>query len=256
MTTLALVTGASSGLGNALCHALAKRAIPLIIVSKNPEKLKTAASLLPSSTIAYPCDLANAEQRKELIRLIHEKKPDLIINNAGFGLYGPTLSHPLHELKEMIEINAGTLMEISIEGARALIGAHRNGTICNISSTAAFFSIPSFSLYAATKAFVNRFSEGLDAELKNQGVRVLTVCPGQIETGFRKRASRNFPQAKDRISMQPEKAAELVLKQIAKGRSLSIIDWRYNLFVLFGKLLPKQLLQASMKKQIDKRYHP
>lgn len=254
MTKLALVTGASSGLGNALCHGLAQRNIPLIVVSKNSEKLKKAAAMLPPSTIVHPCDLADPEQRKELIRVIRQHQPDLIINNAGFGLYGPTLSHSLSELKDMAEVNMDALMEITIEGARALIDANQQGTICNISSAAAFFSFPSFTLYAATKAFVNRFSEGLDVELREQGIRVLTVCPGQIETDFRKRASRNFPQEKDSISMSPEKAAELILKQISRGKSLSIIDWRYKLFVMLGRLLPQRWLQASMKKQIDKRF--
>lgn len=251
---LALVTGASSGLGKALSYALSKQGIPLILVARNEEKLKKAALGLPSSTHLQIADLTNAEHRKELIKLIRQRQPDLVINNAGFGLYGPTLAHPLSDLCEMVELNIRALMELSVESTRVLLKEHKKGIIVNISSAAAFFSTPSFNLYGATKAFVNNFSEGLDAELKSQGVRVLTVCPGQIETDFRKKASGDFPQEKDRISMSPEKAAGLILKQIAKTKVLSIIDWRYRLLVSLAKLLPKSIVQAIMKKRVDKRH--
>jgi uncharacterized protein len=251
---LALVTGASSGLGKALSYALAKQGIPLILVARNEEKLKKIALDLPPSTHIHQADLTDAEQRKELIKLIRRRQPDLVINNAGFGLYGPTLAHPLSDLCEMMELNIRALMELSVESARILLKENKKGIIFNVSSAAAFFPTPSFNLYSATKAFVNSFSVGLDAELKSQGVRILTVCPGQIETDFRRRASSGYPQKKDHITMSPEKAAELILKQIAKVKVLSIIDWRYRLLVLLAKLLPRPLVQAIMKKQVDKRH--
>jgi short-subunit dehydrogenase len=251
---LALVTGASSGLGKALAYALAKQGIPLILVARNAEKLKKVTSDLPPSTHIHTADLTDAKQRKDLITLIRQRQPDLVINNAGFGLYGPTLAHPLSDLCAMVELNVQALMELSVESARVLLEENKKGIIFNISSAAAFFSTPSFNLYGATKAFVNSFSEGLDAELKSQGVRVLTVCPGQIETDFRRRASEDYPQEKDHITMSPEKAAELILKQIAKTKVLSIIDWRYRLIVPLAKLLPKPLVQAIMKKRLDKRH--
>ncbi len=251
---LALITGASSGLGKALSYALVKQGIPMILVARNEEKLKKVALDLPPSTHIHTADLTDAEQRKELIKLIRRRQPDLVINNAGFGLYGPTLVHPLSDLCEMVELNVQALMELSVESARVLLKENKKGVIFNVSSAAAFFTTPAFSLYGATKAFVNSFSEGLDAELKSQGVRVLTACPGQIETDFRKRASGDYPQKKDHITMTPEKAAELILKQIAKAKVLSIIDWRYRVLVPLAKLLPKQLVQAIMKKSVDKRH--
>lgn len=136
---LALVTGASSGLGEAICHALANHKIPLILVSRNEEKLKKVASKLSTSTHVHPADLTNADQRKELIKLIQYFQPDLVINNAGFGLYGPTLAHPLSELEEMMELNVRALMEITIESARALYRDQKKGIIVNISSIASFF---------------------------------------------------------------------------------------------------------------------
>jgi uncharacterized protein len=251
---LALITGASSGLGKALSYALGKQGIPLILVARNEDNLKKVALDLPPSTHIHPADLTDTEQRKELIKLIRQWQPDLVINNAAFGLYGPTLAHPLSELCKMVELNVQALMELSIESAHALLKENKQGIICNVSSAIAFFSLPSLNVYGATKAFVNSFSQGLDAELKSQGIRIFTVCPGQIATDFRRRASGGYPQEKDHLTMSSEKTAELILSQIAKAKVLSIIDWRYRIFVALGKLLPKQLVQAIIKKRLDKRH--
>ena len=254
MTQLALVTGASSGLGKALCFALAKQGIPLILVARSEEQLKKIASSLSVPTQVLPADLTDVRQRKTVVELIHQTQPDLVINNAGFGLYGPALAHPFSDLQAMVELNVQALMELSVEAAQALIKANQKGIICNISSAAAFFSTPSFCLYSATKAFVNNFSQGLDAELKDQGVRVLTVCPGQIDTEFRKVASGGFPQEKGGMTITSEKAAALILKKISKGKALSIIDWRTRFLVGLARLLPLKIAQVRMKREIDKRH--
>jgi uncharacterized protein len=252
---LALITGGSLGLGKALAHALAKRGVPLILVARSEENLKKAAAELPPSTQIFPADLSLASDRKELIALIQKKQPDLIINNAGFGLYGPALAHPVSDLREMVEVNVQALMEISLEGAKTLLSAKKKGVILNISSAAGFFSYPGLSVYAATKAFVNSFSGSFDAETKKQGVRVLTACPGQIDTGFRERASGNFPQKKDLVTMSAEDAAEMILKGVEKGKALSIMDWRYRSAVFISRLMPKWLVTAILERSLQPR-HP
>lgn len=256
MTTskLALITGASSGLGRAIAEALAERHISLILVARDEKKLQELARSLAVPTQIYPVDLAQPLERKKLTQLIQEKQPDLVINNAGFGLYGPVLFHSATEMAQIVEVNVQALMELSIESARALVQACRHGMIVNISSAAAFFSYPTFSVYAASKGFVNQFSEALDVELKPLGVRVLTVCPGQIDTEFRTRASGNYPQKKDKITMSAKTAAQLILKQVEKGKTLSIIDWRYQWLVALAKLLPKKLLQLLLKRSLRDRH--
>ncbi len=251
---LALITGASSGLGRALSLALSKRGYDLILTARNEKELKITALNLPLSTEIVPCDLANPEDRSKLVRIIQEKRPDLIVNNAGFGLYGPAHSHPVSTLEEMVEVNVQALMELSITGAQTLLSSGKKGTILNISSAAAFSPFPGMCVYAATKAFVNSFSQGLDAEVKRDGIRVLTVCPGQIDTGFRKRASRDFPQKKNGNTMSPKKAAELILKQLDKAQPLSIVDWRYRVLVNLCKFLPRSFLLAFLEKSLKERY--
>ncbi len=251
---LALITGASSGLGKALAHALSQRNVDLILTARNEEKLKKAALDLPSSTQIVRCDLAHPDERKKLIELIKKQEPDLIINNAGFGLYGPVLSHPTADSAEIVEVNAQALMELSIEGARTLLEAKKKGTILNISSATAFFPFPAFCVYAASKAFVNSFSQAFDKEMKKHGIRVLTVCPGQIDTDFRKRASGNFPQKKDSRTMSPETAAKLILRQLDRPKALSIIDWRYRCAIALAKLLPQRLLLAVLERSLKERH--
>lgn len=251
---LALVTGASAGLGKALCQRLAERKISLILIARDEKRLKELASSLPVQTEICCADLSLANDREKLIQLIHDKKPDLVINNAGFGRYGPVLAHPLSANDEMIEVNIRALTDLSIESARALKKADKRGTVVNVSSAAAFFSYPTFCIYAATKAYVNRFSEALDLELKPHGIRVLTVCPGQISTSFRLRASGNFPQKEDKISMTAEHAAELIIRQIQRGKSLAIIDWRTRILVTISRLLPAKLLQSLLMRSLKKRH--
>jgi short-subunit dehydrogenase len=251
---LALITGASSGLGKALSLALARRSIPLIIVARSEEMLKKAALDLPASTEIICSDLSKSKDRTELIERIQEQQPDLIINNAGFGLYGEVLSQPLSDLTEMVAVNIQALMEISIEATKTLQKVRKRGTIINISSAAAFSPYPTFCVYAATKAFVNSFSQSLDKEVKSHGIRILTVCPGQINTRFRDRASNHFPQKKSRVAMSPEKAADLILKQADKGKSISIIDWRYRTLIALCKFLPRWLLLSLLERSLKDRY--
>lgn len=253
-TKLALVTGASSGLGKVLCEALAAQQVEIILIARDVKQLQKVALELPTLTQVYALDLSLPKERKKLIRLIHLIQPDLVINNAGFGLYGQVLAHPLDKMDAMIEVNVQALMEISIETARALIQNNKQGTIVNISSAAGFFSYPTFCVYAATKAFVNCFSVGLDAELKTQGVRVLTACPGQIDTEFRRKASGNYPQKKSPFTMSPQTAAKLILKQIEKGKALMIMDWRYRCLIALTKLLPQWLLHCILKRSLKKRH--
>ncbi len=223
MHRLALVTGASSGLGKELCIQLAAKKIPLLITGKNKQALEETAHLLPTDVEICVSDLKN---RKNLIAKIHERTPDLIINNAGVGYYGDVLTHNL----ETIEVNVEALTEISLESAKALASQNKKGTIMNISSAAAFFTYPSYVLYSASKAYVNSFSKSLDAELKKKGIRVLCVCPGQIDTPFHLKSGKKL-----RLAMPVEKAAKLILKQIEKQKPFNIIDWRYKILVFLSR---------------------
>lgn len=236
----ALITGTSSGIGKALATFLDKKKIELIVTSRSDPHL--------------PLDLSDKQQRSRLLEVITEQKPDLIINNAGFGYYGPSLNLTIEEQLNMIDLNVKALMEISIHGAKTLLENRLKGTILNISSAAAFFPFPTLAVYCATKAFVNQFSLALDAELEEQGVRVLSACPGQVQTNFRVRASKGHPQKKDRRTMSVETAVKHLWWQIENQKRLYIFDWKMRAMVFLSKLVPLRTLQKALKKSLSRRY--
>jgi uncharacterized protein len=243
----ALVTGASSGLGKALCHALAARGIPLLMAARSEEKLKQVAKSLSVPTQIYPVDLADASKRREFLAWLQGQAPDLVINNAGAGLYGPAVSHPIEEQSTIVELNAKALMEITLESARTLREQKRQGTILNVSSAAAFLLYPNHCIYAASKAFVNNFSQGLDFEIKSHGIRILASCPGLIDTEFSLRAAGGQIYKKSSLwTMSADRAAALILKQIDSGKSIDIIDFRYKCFIYLSKIIPEALLLRLM----------
>jgi hypothetical protein len=254
---LAFISGATSGLGKALACQLAGRGVPLFLTGRNKEKLEALAKKLQQDVPVFyhPADLSNPSERKTLISELHNRVPDLIINNAGFGLYGNALSYRTKEQLDILEVNSAALLEISLEAARALSEHKKGGTIVNVSSAAAFFTYPTLAVYAASKRFVKDFSEALDEELKPHGIRVLTACPGQIRTAFRSRAAKNSPQTPSApFSMSVEKAAACILWQIEKGKTLYIFDWRYRIATFLARfILPKKTLLSLLKKGISDR---
>ena len=152
----------------------------------------------------------------------------------------------------MIDVNIKALMAISIAGVKALKNKKQKGIILNISSAASFLIFPSFSVYAATKAFINSFSQSLDVEVKPFNIRVLTSCPGMVETNFSKRAGAKKIVSEMNI-MTADKAAELMWEQIEKQKPLSIINWQYKLAIFLSKFVPKFWLAKRLQKNIQAR---
>lgn len=248
--SLALVTGATSGIGLSLCTLLASKGIPLFITGRDQEKLERLAASFSVPVISCAANLAHPEERKKLIQLIHDHLPDLVINNAGFGLYGDALDFTTEEQMEILEVNGNAVLEICLESARALITNKKRGTIINISSAAAFFPFPSFSVYAATKRFVLQLSQSLDEEMAPLGVRILCSCPGQVETHFRGRAAQGAPQKKSGMALSKERAALYIWEQIEKKSPCAIFDFRTRLGVLLSLFIPNFLLMKFLRKAV------
>jgi uncharacterized protein len=198
-------------------------------------------------------DLSKKEERKTLLEEITKEKPDLIINNAGFGLYGPSVELSIEDQLDLIEVNVSALVEISLHSAKELIQAKKGGTILNISSAGAFLPFPNFNLYASSKAFVNHFSLTLDAELRPYRIRVLCACPGQIVTAFRSRASKGHMPHPDPIAMPVEEAVAHLWKQIEKEIPLYVFNWKTKWLLRVAKCLPKRVLENILTRKIDQR---
>ncbi len=251
---LTFISGVGSGLGRELAFLLAKEKVPLLLTSKDPQKLQIIKESLQAVTSIeiHPADLSNEKDLAEILNLIRSKKPDLIINNAGFGLYGDILSFPLEEQMKLLKTNVDALVQISIESARALRENSGKGVIMNISSAAAFFTYPSFALYAASKRFVKEFSLSFDEELSPHNIRVLTCLLGRFHSDFRYKASSfKSSSSKSWDTMSLSKTAKKVLLQIKKKKRCQVIDWKYKILCTASQLMPRRWLAKRLKKGID-----
>lgn len=189
-STTALVTGASSGLGEAFAEALARRGANVILVARNVPRLERLAERLRSAhkveASVVAADLADPSAPGHIHTEVTGRglRVNLLVNNAGFALSGAFLDHDLSQEHEQIAVNVVALATLSHLFGRDMRAFGNNAGIINIASNAAFQPLPYSAVYAASKSFVLLFSEALGRELKRQGPRVLAVCPGPVATQF------------------------------------------------------------------------
>lgn len=249
----ALITGASSGIGEALARLLASKNIHLILSGRNEEHLKELQKELSNQVEVDVVvgDLTKKEDIKVLSEKIRECKPDLLVNNAGLGLYGDLITYPPEEQLEIVDVNIKALVELSMAFGKVLYEEKKPGIIMNISSSAAFLTFPGFAVYSASKAFVNEFSKSFDAEMKHFGIRVLASCPGKIDTQFRSRASQGAASSEEGFTvMTSDYAADQIWKQIVKEKRIHIFNWKYRLTVLLTKFIPDSMLTPLLHQSV------
>lgn len=255
---LALVTGATSGIGESLARLLAQKDFELLLTGRNEEKLRKLQEELQHDVPVevMQIDLEKSEDCSSLIKAIHTKAPDLVINNAGYGLYGEALTYSTESQKKLLQVNGMAVLEITLEASRTLISKNKSGIILNVSSAAAFQIIPDFAVYTASKAFVNNFSQAFDIEMAPYGVRVLTACPGMVATNFRERAGGHETEGKQTRALDPVYVAEEIWHQIKKKKPLKIIDWKYHVLTFLSHLFPKAWKTKTLRRSISERISP
>ena len=255
--SLALVTGATSGIGEELSRLFAKKGINLLLSGRNQEKLEALKGELSGlvKVEMLQADLNQPQERNRLIEKIHKLSPDLVVNNAGVGMYGDALCYPTQDSLDLVEVDVKAVLELSLEAARTLISLQKTGVILNVSSTAAFPIFPGFSVYAASKAFLNKFSESFDEEVRPYGVRVLAACPGVVATHFRERAGGRNPSYWERKqTMSVAFAAQEIWKQIEKRKKIHLFNWVYRLLITLTMILPKPWVAKLLHKIIGGRH--
>ncbi len=247
MKEYALITGASSGLGSEFARGFARRGIPSILVARSEEKLSRLSAELrrqyeTESTI-MPLDLTVSANRTRLSELCAADSFTItyLVNSAGYGSLGffPKLELE-HEIR-MTELNCIALQELCHSFARVFL-RNKKGTIINISSTAGFQPIPYMATYAATKAFVVNFSLALHNELRGTGVKVITVCPGPIDTNFFDNAGMKRPPKYLKVHT-PTFVVDKILGAIDSNRSF-IIPGLINKLLYFSSGLAPILVRA------------
>jgi len=254
---LALITGATSGIGKQLAYLLASKNIPLILHGRDSDKLLSIAENLrefvPVTIIT--ADLKTDAGQELVAAAIKDKTPDLIINNAGFGLYGHVLDYPTEEQLALLHVNAEAVLRLSIEGARQLKAAGKPGVIMNISSIAGFVISPRFAIYSASKAMVTHFSESFDYEMRPFGIRILAACPGVVKTNFRSIAAGKTylhpPSDFFHINVSTEEAAHEIWQQIQRRQPVYTFSWFYRILIrLTRSIIPKKVVATMMDRAI------
>ncbi len=180
------MTGASAGIGAEYARQLARRGCDVILVARRADRLETLAREIGTETgrkvTAITADLADPRGVRSLLDQI-TTLPDMLVNNAGRGAYGPAVEAPMETVLGMVRLNTEALTVLSLELGRKM-AARGSGCILNVASTIGYQPVPYFAVYAATKAYVLSFSEALAAELYPKGVRVFTVSPGATQSDF------------------------------------------------------------------------
>ncbi len=221
----ALVTGASSGIGEEFARQLAKKGYDLVLVARRRERLETLAAELSQEqgTVAeiIEADLVTPEGVISVERRLGQGDIDLLVNNAGFGTRGEFATMPLHRELEELDLNIKALVRLT-HAALGNMVQRKRGNIINVGSTGSFQPVPYMSTYAATKAFVLHFSEGVHEEVKKHGVTVTCLCPGYVLTEFQQVAGINRERLPARGRLNPAQVVASALKASAAGRAIAI----------------------------------
>lgn len=253
----ALITGASSGIGEAFARELASRKTNLVLVARSQDKLEKLATELSSKyqikTEVIVKDLSIAGAGQHVFDTVQAQglTIDLLINNAGFGDYGTFSDRSLSKQMAMIQLNIAAVVELT--GLfLPLMQQRKDGAIINVSSIAGFQPIPFMSVYSASKAFVLNFSEALWSENKDLGVKILAVCPGPTESKFYDRA--DFPDSATGVNKMTMASSEKVVKEslkaLDKNQSNAVVGGFTNqIIVNLPRLVPRDLLVDIVGKQ-------
>ena len=222
MTPVALITGASAGLGEEFARQLSAQGRRLVLAARRKDRLEALAKELGNAR-AVAIDLAKPGAAAALLADVdaHGERVDMLINNAGFGLIGRFAKRDPARLREMIDLNVGALTDLCRAVAPGMIERSR-GAILNVASTAAFQPGPNMAVYFATKAYVLSFTEALHEELLPHGINVSALCPGPTRTEFGEVAGFGGSGLFDRVAMESPRVVKLGLRGLERNRAVVV----------------------------------
>jgi len=235
-----LITGASEGIGAACAAVFRKRGAKLSLLARSEEKLRAAGG--PEALIT-PGDVTLAGTRAAAVAATLERfgAIDILINNAGMGLYAPAWNAPMEDARRLFELNFFAPLALA-----QLVVPHMRkrgaGVIVNISSIAGRVTLPWFTLYSASKYALCSLTDGLRMELRKDGIRSMTVCPGYVRTDFQKHAAGAGPPPKvarrKQFAITPEQCAEAIARGVERGSRTVMAPPAGWLLVLAERLFP------------------
>lgn len=256
----AIITGASSGLGAEFARQLAPSARCLVLVARRLEALEVVkAELLGLKPMLevhlVVADLGHEAGRAVLVEWVRQSalKPDLLINNAGLGDYGALVDAEAEKLRMQIEVNVSAVVLLT-HALLPVLRANAPAGILNVSSLASTLPMPDLAVYAASKAFVSSFSEGIAIELEPLGIQVTCVCPGPTPTNFSKTAKRADGADTNRegqglLRIPPSQVVGEALKALGGGRSCVYPGTGVAIASRAFRLMPRGLLRLLLRRR-------
>jgi hypothetical protein len=245
MSDWALVTGASCGIGAELAKVFAAHRFNLVLVARNEARLNQLAGELRAKhgiqVKVLPKDLSSMTAAREIYDALRETPISILVNNAGFGVFGPFARNGLQAQTEMMQVNMTALVQLTHSLVQPML-ARGAGRILNVASTAAFQPGPMINIYYATKAFVYSFSCALAEELKGTGITVTTLCPGTTRTGFFARAQMRI--ARGWPMMEARTVAEIGYRGLMNGKRVVIPGAANKIASALAKRAPARLTSA------------
>ncbi len=247
----ALITGASNGIGLELARVFAREKYDVVLVARNGPRLEEIArELRPATAQVVAVDLSRPEAPRELFAAA--PRTDVLVNNAGFGVFGKFSQSPLDDDLNMMQLNMLALVALTRLYLPPMLAA-RQGRILNVASTAAFQAGPLMAIYYATKAFVLSFSEAIANELRDTGVTVTALCPGPTTTSFQQRADmEDSPLLKGRHVMDARTVAEVGYQGMLAGRTIVIPGLRNQVMAASVRLVPRAVAANLARKLQEK----
>jgi len=240
----AIITGASRGIGAEYAQALASRGYDLLLIARDRLRLDRLAAELSRHEVKVEIealDLAGPEAAQRLYAAArgHREVVDLLIHNAGFGLFGAFVEMPMARIQEMLRLHVTTIVESTRLFLPSMIDRSA-GAIIIVASAAGLFSVPYYAEYAATKAFLISFSEAIAEEVRPSGVRVQVCCPGSTSTDFHRTAG--FRPNNPFGSLSPAQVVSRSLAALHNGPVFVTVGWQGRILALAGRWLPKTAL--------------
>ncbi len=241
----ALVTGGTSGIGNAFARELAVRGYDLVLVARDTERLeRVAAEITERSGVAVEVMTADLAVRDDLLwvadRVESADSPiDMLVNNAGFGIHASLLDKDFSIQEKALDVMCLAVLVLSGAAGRAMTARGR-GAIINVGSTSGLITTGN---YSAVKAWVNVYTEGLAVELAGTGVKVTALMPGWVRTEFHERAGINATKLPGIVWIDVDELVREALDDNARGKVLSVPSRRWDAAAVIGRLLPRSVIR-------------
>ncbi len=244
-----LITGASEGIGAACAASFRRRGARLALTARKREKLQHVAT---AEDLVIPGDLTNDFDRERIVdsTLKHYGAVDILINNAGVGMYSAAWQTPMVQARELFELNFFAVLDMA-QRVIPSMRERKRGCIVNVGSIAGKITLPWFTLYSVSKYALGSLTNGLRLELKRDGIHAITVCPGYVDTGFQDHVIHGRPpgsiSGRRKFTITAEQCAEAIARGVERNARTVVTPRTGWLLILAARLMPA-LVDAQLER--------